>query len=184
MMKRKLFILGGIVVVLLIIGMILLPEGLTSINSEISQDVNQQANYQRIEGFSEMEDQVIVKENVVYSDDSKNLVMDINLPKRSRGEKKPVIFWAHGGAFIAEDKRSVADYSIMLASQGYVVVNINYGLAPTYQYPKPLHHIADAYTYMVDHAEEYDMDVNHVVFGGDSAGGQIMGQFVNIQTNE
>lgn len=37
---------------------------------------------------------------------------------------------------------------------------------------------------MKEHADEYDLDMSNVVLGGGSAGGQIVGQFAAIQTNE
>ena len=106
------------------------------------------------------------------------------MPKDNFGTPKPTIFWAHGGAFIAGDKKTVADYCTMLASQGYVVVNMNYSLAPEYEYPTPVVQIGDAYLYMISNAEQYDVDPEHIAFGGDSAGGQIIGQFVNVQVNK
>src|SRR5699024_12654810 len=89
----------------------------------------------------------------------------------------------HGGAFIAGDKKSVADYSTMLASQGYVVVNMNYSLAPDYEYPVPVLQVGDAYLYMAANKDYFDVDLDHVALGGDSAGGQIMDQFTDVQVN-
>ena len=142
-----------------------------------------QIEQERISGFEEIADKVVVKKNITYSKRYGKRKLDVYMPKAQYKTPKPTIFWAHGGAFIAGDKKSVADYSTMLASQGYVVVNINYSLAPEYEYPTPVLQIGDAYQYIAAHQKRYGIDLNRIAFGGDSAGGQIMGQFVNIQVD-
>lgn len=148
-----------------------------------SADISDAMDLERIDGFDELEEQVVVKKDITYNKKYGNSKMDVYMPKENYGTPKPTIFWAHGGAFIAGDKKSVADYSTMLASQGYVVVNMNYSLAPDYEYPVPVLQVGDAYLYMAANKDYFDVDLDHVAFGGDSAGGQIMGQFTNVQVN-
>lgn len=182
--KRK--VIGIIIVFFVLITCILFTQtkAVSKLRQWIFIEADESDKNSRIDGFDKMAEQVIVKRNIVYSEHYKNSELDVYMPKKGYGTPKPTIFWAHGGAFIGGDKKSVADYSVMLASQGYVVVNMNYSLAPEYQYPTPLMQIAEAYVYIVKHAKEYDADIKKVAFGGDSAGGQIIGQFVNVQVNE
>lgn len=184
MKKKHIIIATGLAIVAVIVLTLAVPDSRAYLKTMISKDVSDMSKYERIEGFSAMKDKVIVKKDIKYSDHDRNMKLDVYMPEESAGKKKPTIFWAHGGAFIAGDKRSVSDYSVMMASQGYVVVNLNYGLAPEYTYPAPLEQVAEAYLYIVAHANEYDVNWHRVAFGGDSAGGQIMGQFVNLQVNE
>ncbi len=142
-----------------------------------------QGSYARIPGFSSLSDQVVVHPNEVYNSASPFGRMDIYMPKDSGNTPKPVLFWVHGGAFVGGDKNGVADYMTMLASQGYIVANLNYELAPESQYPKPLLQIGDACRYIEQNASRYGADMTRIALGGDSAGGQLIGQFANMQVN-
>ena len=62
-----------------------------------------------------------------------------------------------------------------------IVVNMNYELAPGAKYPTPLHQLNEAYTFIAREVEEYGIDMDHVYFAGDSAGAQIVSQYVNVQ---
>ncbi|HDR7670999.1 TPA: alpha/beta hydrolase [Bacillus wiedmannii] len=109
--------------------------------------------------------------------------LDLIYPK-NRTEKSPIIFWVHGGGFVGGDKSDITGYAVELAARGYIVVNINYALAPKREYPTPVLQLGEAYEYIKENAKKYDLNLNHVYFAGDSAGAQISGQFVNIQTSE
>ncbi|KAA6452780.1 alpha/beta hydrolase [Bacillus swezeyi] len=108
--------------------------------------------------------------------------LDIIYPKNHKG-KTPVIFWVHGGAFVGGDKSDITGYAVELAARGYTVVNINYALAPKRKYPTPVLQLGEAYQYIKENKEKYGLKLNQVYFAGDSAGAQISGQFVAIQTS-
>jgi hypothetical protein len=46
----------------------------------------------------------------------------------------PVVLWAHGGAYVGDDKANVGEYASCLACDGYAVVYMNYELAPKGHY--------------------------------------------------
>lgn len=98
-------------------------------------------------------------------------------------EKVPLIIWVHGGAFVGGDKSDNRGYAQMLASEGYAVANMNYDLAPHSRYPSPLIQISDLYEEVVARAESDNIDLPRVYFAGDSAGGQLVMQFVNSQVD-
>ncbi|PER13966.1 acetylesterase [Bacillus cereus] len=108
--------------------------------------------------------------------------LDIISPKNST-EETPIIFWVHGGGFVGGDKSSLIGYAVELAAHGYTVVNINYTLAPKEIYPTPVLQLGEAYNFIKNNKEKYALNLDHVYFAGDSAGAQIAGQFVNIQTS-
>lgn len=139
--------------------------------------------YPRVAEFQSFKKDVTMLEDVVYSSSDEYGKLDIHIPKQDKKIMKPAIFWVHGGAFVGGDKSDVADYMTMLASQGYVVVSINYDLAPEKKYPTPIIQIGRAFQYIEKNASKYGVDLNHIAFGGDSAGGQLIGQFVNLQVN-
>src|SRR5690606_11211703 len=104
-------------------------------------------------------------------------------PKEFSG-KLPVILWVHGGAFLGGDKSDITEYAVQVASKGYIVANMNYELAPGAKYPAPLHQVDEAYRFIEKQAESFGMDLDRLYFAGDSAGAQIVSQFVNIQVDE
>ncbi|MHB0803680.1 alpha/beta hydrolase [Bacillus thuringiensis] len=108
--------------------------------------------------------------------------LDIIYPK-NHSEKTPIIFWVHGGGFVGGDKSNTTEYVRDLAAHGYIVVNINYALAPKRKYPTPVLQLGEAYEYIKKHTKKYDIHLNRVYFAGDSAGAQISSQFVTIQTS-
>ena len=72
-----------------------------------------------------------IKTDIVYDTSSPEACkLDTYRVKGQSGKKLPVLFYIHGGGFVAGDKhyrRALARWS---AVQGYFVVNVNYGLCP------------------------------------------------------
>src|SRR5699024_12576453 len=90
-----------------------------------SADISDAMELVRIDGFDELEEQVVVKKDLTYNKKYGNSKMDVYMPKENYGTQKPTIFWAHGGAFIAGDKKSVADYSTWLPRKQSEVVKLD-----------------------------------------------------------
>lgn len=90
----------------------------------------------------------------------------------------------HGGGFVAGDKQYKNPLLSKIAEQGYVVVNVNYALAPNYKYPTPLKQMDAAVKFMKDNQHDFPIDFDQVILGGDSAGAQLMSQYTAMQTND
>ena len=108
-------------------------------------------------------------ENVSYGSCDKWHLLDLYRPKDAEG-KLPVLLNIHGGAWVYGDKKVYAPYCMYLATQGFVVVNASYRLAPKHTFPAPLEDVGAMVEWVVDHAEEYGLDVSNLFFVGDSAG--------------
>lgn len=122
--------------------------------------------------------------DVSYGHNAPNSQLDIITPSNmKKNEKMPVIFWTHGGGFIAGDKRYKNPYLAQIAEKGYVVVNVNYALAPDSRYPTPIQQLDQATQFILKNKEKYNIDYSQIVYGGDSAGAQIASQYVALQTN-
>ncbi|HDR8449192.1 TPA: alpha/beta hydrolase fold domain-containing protein [Bacillus cereus] len=121
--------------------------------------------------------------NIDYQSIFPDGTLDIIYPK-NRLKKTPIIFWVHGGGFVGGDKSDITGYARELAAHGYTVININYALAPKKKYPTPVIQLGEAYTYIKSHAKKYGLQLQRVYIAGDSAGAQIAGQFVTIQTSK
>lgn len=128
---------------------------------------------------------VKVFNNITYGKTYPKSQLDIITPAELDNDVKlPVIFWMHGGGFIAGDKQYKNPLLSRIAEQGYIVVNVNYALAPQYKYPTPLIQMDQAVKFIKENPHELPIDFNQVVFGGDSAGAQLNSQYTAIQTDE
>ncbi|MBF6634847.1 MAG: alpha/beta hydrolase [Planococcus sp. (in: Bacteria)] len=133
--------------------------------------------------YDEIEKLVHVENDLSYDSAHQEGNLDIVTPKEFSG-KLPVIFWVHGGAFLGGDKSDITEYAVQVASKGFIVVNMNYELAPSAIYPTPLYQVEEAYQFIEKNAQAYGIDMDRLYFAGDSAGAQIISQFVNVQVEE
>ena len=95
----------------------------------------------------------------------------------------PVLFYIHGGGFVAGDKhyrRALARWS---ANLGYFVVNVNYGLCPEYQCPVPHRQLVAALNWVGANAEKLGLDLDRMIVSGDSAGGYYGAMLAAITLN-
>lgn len=134
--------------------------------------------------YAHIQDQVEVWPNLLYPSAYQNNVYDIYVPSEIKpGTKLPVVIWVHGGAFVGGDKTDVRYFAPTLANKGYMVVAMNYQLAPEAIYPTPLIQIEELYQDLLKQAPKLKGDMSRLFFAGDSAGAQMAAQFVAMQTN-
>lgn len=131
------------------------------------------------------EEHVTMEADLPYTSDYNRSAFDLYYPKDS-DEAVPVVFWVHGGGYIAGDKKGVHEFATNLVNEAQVaVVAVNYEWAPDLQYPGQVKQVEQAYKFVTDkYADHPNLDFDQIIFGGDSAGAQIAGQFVALQTNE
>ena len=85
-----------------------------------------------------------------------------------------VLVWYHGGGFVIGDLDTADSAARQLtADAGCVVVSVDYRLAPEHVFPAAADDSWAALRWVVDHAEELDVDPTRVAVGGDSAGGNL-----------
>lgn len=132
--------------------------------------------------FDELAQQTSILSNENYHSKYPNGLLDIISPKEAN-QQTPTIFWMHGGAYVGGDKTDLTNYATMLAGHGYRVISINYALAPKEHYPVPITQLGEAYSYIKENAAKYEINMDNIYFAGDSAGAQMVSQFVAIQTN-
>jgi acetyl esterase/lipase len=114
--------------------------------------------------------------DVVYcTADNVALKMDIQYPKQSTGATLPVAVNIHGGSWSAGDKTrsdSAADIP-ELVGRGYVVVSVNYRLAPKYKFPAQIQDVKCAIRFLRTNAARLDIDPKRIGAWGCSAGGHL-----------
>lgn len=121
-------------------------------------------------------------DNIPYGEDHFYQILDVYRPKQYDG-KLPVIVNVHGGGWVYGTTKTYQFYCMNLAERGFAVVNFNYRLAPKHRYPCAIEDVNSAFEWVMAHADEYDLDTNNLFAVGDSAGGQLLGQYACIATN-
>lgn len=109
--------------------------------------------------------------------------LDVYYPEGQKREDLPVIVWVHGGAWISGNKDNIENYAKIIASHGFSTVSVNYSIAPEKKYPTPLLQLNAALQYLQNNADRLQLNMDNVLFAGDSAGSQIVAQMANIITS-
>lgn len=135
------------------------------------QDVTDNPN-----DYEQIQQSVSVDKNRHYASTLPNNEYDVY--RNKDGVSKGTIIWVHGGFFIAGSKEGVSNVSTCLAEKGFTVLAINYVLAPEYKYPSQLRQLDDAIKFFTESCS--DIDTSRIILAGDSAGGQIVSQYVAL----
>jgi acetyl esterase/lipase len=92
----------------------------------------------------------------------------------SPGSAKPALVWIHGGALIFGSRKGLTrPFHAGLLQQGYVIVSIDYRLAPETKLPAIIEDIQDAYRWMREQTARFGIDRDRIATGGGSAGGYL-----------
>jgi acetyl esterase/lipase len=117
--------------------------------------------------------------NVSYGNDPAQK-FDIYIPE-STATRLPLIIFVHGGAWIAGDKSDVTAIAKFLANQGFVVINMNYRLLPTFSYSAPLEDFQMVLQWVHQNSGQYRIDVTRIGMSGHSAGGHLIALYALTQ---
>lgn len=111
--------------------------------------------------------------------------LDVYFPAQVQGsdQRLTTVVWIHGGGFVSGRRGDIANYLHVLAARGFVVVNVDYTLAPKATWPTPARQINAALAYLQANAAELNIDANRIVLAGDSAGAQIAAEVANAITS-
>ncbi|MGV3080392.1 alpha/beta hydrolase [Streptococcus sp. 32226D021BW] len=132
-----------------------------------------------------------LKSEIAYSKDYPNSFLDITYPDQNFEADRPTLFYFHGGGFFGGSKNmgdplaaSQATYLIDdIVSKGYNVVNVDYALVPDHHFPTPVIQMNQAIAYIMEHAEEYHLNMDNVVLMGSSAGAIMVAQYGSVLAN-
>ncbi len=142
-----------------------------------------------MEGLKDNGQYVITE--IKYSEDYPNSYLDITYPNGDRDASNPTLIYFHGGGFFGGSKNvgdplAENDATALLddiCAEGFNLVNIDYVLVPEYHFPDPLVQANEAFRFLLEHSEEYHLDMSRVVIMGSSAGAIITSQLGSIITN-
>lgn len=128
---------------------------------------------------------------IKYSENYPNSYLDITYPNKDRDASNPTLIYFHGGGFFGGSKcvgdpLAESDATALLddiCAKGFNLVNIDYVLVPEYHFPEPLIQANEAFRFLLEHSEEYHLDIDRVVIMGSSAGAIMTSQLGSIITN-
>ncbi|MHB8086866.1 MAG: alpha/beta hydrolase fold domain-containing protein [Anaerolineaceae bacterium] len=103
------------------------------------------------------------------------LKMDVYYPSSYESDW-PVAMYVHGGGWRSGDKtKGIGMQDVVeLLKSGFLVVSVNYRLAPEYKFPAMIEDVKCAVRYLRAHAGEYNLDPDHIGVWGSSAGGHLV----------
>ena len=116
-------------------------------------------------------------------------LLDVSVPEKflvdgADGDTSaPVIISIHGGGWFYGTKQTYRFWAAHMASLGFAVVNFTYRLPPHCEFPGELDDVSRAVSWVDAHAEDYHLDRRNVFLIGDSAGGQMLLQYLTAITN-
>jgi acetyl esterase len=99
-------------------------------------------------------------------------LLDLYRPRGASGPL-PVVLYLHGGGFRFMSKDTHWVFGLAYARRGYLVVNVNYHLAPAHPFPSAVEDVAAAWQWLVEHAPRLGGDLSRVVVAGESAGANL-----------
>lgn len=142
-----------------------------------------------MEGLKDNGQYVITE--VKYSENYPNSYLDITYPSKDRDASNPTLIYFHGGGFFGGSKSvgdplAESDATALLndiCAEGFNLVNIDYVLVPEYHFPDPLVQANEAFRFLMDHSEEYHLDMNRVLIVESSAGAIMTSQLGSVVTN-
>jgi acetyl esterase len=112
------------------------------------------------------EERVLLRER-----DGVALTAEIYVPK---GDGPfPALLYLHGGSWCLWSPAHVRRLAMRFAAQGYLTVNLDYGLAPEHPFPWAVQDAIFACRWLAEHAAQYGGDGARLVVVGDSAGANI-----------
>ncbi len=99
-------------------------------------------------------------------------LLDVYRPVDATGPL-PVVLYLHGGGFRGLDKSTHWVMGLAFAHAGYLVLNVNYRLAPKHRFPAAAEDACEAWVWAVQNAARYGGDPARIVVAGESAGANL-----------
>ncbi len=100
------------------------------------------------------------------------LLMDVHYPQRADG-RWPALVFVHGGGWTGGDKNGGGPELPALRDAGFLVVSVNYRLAPQFQFPAMIEDVKCAVRHLRANAAGFNLDPDRIGAWGSSAGGHL-----------
>ncbi len=151
----------------------------TQVSPAADQPKKKAARGQNLEGSPKFKfavpETVRVERDIVYAKyGSREVQLDLYLPKKPDAEKIPCIVCIHGGGWRSGDKNRFAAIAAHLADKGFAVACIGYRLLPEVEFPAPVVDCKAAVRWVRANAAKYGIDPDRIGAIGGSAGGHLV----------
>lgn len=103
---------------------------------------------------------------------TRDLHMDIVMPKSASAKRRPCVVWIHGGGWSRGTYKQ--NRAAWLAGKGYVAASAEYRLSGEAIYPAQIQDCKAAIRYLRAHAKQFRIDPNRIGVWGSSAGGHLV----------
>lgn len=120
--------------------------------------------------------------NVRYGKEKNNYMFNYFL-KEKKSEKKPLLIYIHGGGWISGLMTMRNPYICNWVKKGFFASSVNYTYAPQAVFPTQLKELFSALDYIIDRADEYNIDPKNTVIAGESAGGYFITYITSCLNN-
>lgn len=105
-----------------------------------------------------------------------DLVLDLYRPSdppNGAHGRYPAVLALYGGAWRGGNKQAMEPVALLLARSGFLVAAPQYRLAPKYRFPSQVEDVKCATRWLRAHADEFQVDADHLGAIGFSAGGHL-----------
>jgi acetyl esterase/lipase len=119
-------------------------------------------------------------QNVIYAEHTQEkLAADIIRPADNKNY--PGVIMVHGGSWGGRSRDDMTKISELLASHGFVVMNLSYRFAPKHRYPAQIEDVAAAIQFFKNHKEKFNLDAENLAGWGYSAGAHLITQWALLE---
>jgi acetyl esterase/lipase len=98
--------------------------------------------------------------------------LDLYVPRSASGPT-PVLMYLHGGGWVRGSKEANVLRILPYLEMGWAVVNVGYRLGPVARAPAAVEDGLCALRWVIQNADEYNLDSSRIVTTGNSAGGHL-----------
>lgn len=127
-------------------------------------------------------DELIYTKKIKYGEDKMQYIHTYS-HKKLLNKKKPLFIYIHGGGWISGITEMRNNYIAEWAKKGFFTASISYTYAPQKVFPGQLKEVFSAIDFILDHADEYNIDTDNIVVAGESAGGYYVGYVASCMTD-
>ena len=115
---------------------------------------------------------VRIKKDIIFASPDE-VDLKINTYQPLAKGNYPALVIIYGGGWRSGNPSNDEQFSSYLANQGYSVIAIDYRHAPKYKFPAQLDDVQTALQYILDNADDLEVDKDKMAIMGRSAGGHL-----------
>jgi acetyl esterase/lipase len=122
-------------------------------------------------------------ETVTYFEADK-IKLEADIIRPPDDKTYPGVIVVHGGSWGGRHRGDMSKIAELIASNGFVVMNISYRFAPEYRYPAQIEDTSHAIEWFKANADKYKVDASKLAGWGYSAGGHIITQWAMLESKK